>query len=304
LWHGLRLAALFERKVSRPMMKPLLSSCLFALLIVACDTRPATEGAPSATATPPTTPPATAMATGAATAATGPMPQVDPLETEIVAATNKWNDALTRHDADALKNIYASKLRLYTIETTRDDAVKTKADAFKTTGKDYTQSISYLEVDVRKKAEPRAVFNKKWTAGGKEQQVRASLTFTKEAGKWMIKEESDAPSDQRRLRAAQNADGCEALVQKLASSTPEAKRILTSPTNPAKGHLSNGTRIGGGPPEQDKYSIAVHETHDDHYATLMWIDVDPKTGAMTSALDDKPLQGSPDLVEKVKAACK
>jgi hypothetical protein len=185
---------------------------------------------------------------------------------------------------------------------TRDKAVSTKADAFKGI-KDYTQSISFLELDTRKKDEPRALFNKKWTENGKESQVRASLVFAKEGGRWVVKEESDAPTDQRRQRAAQNADGCESLVQKLASSTPEATQILGSNPDPSKGHLSTGTRIGRGPPERASYSIAIHENHTDRIVTLMWIDVDPKTGAMTAAVDDRPLHGSAELVEKVKTAC-
>ena len=134
-------------------------------------------------------------------------------------------------------------------------------------------------------------------------QVRASLIFAKEGGRWVIKDEGDAPSDARRMRAAQNMDGCESVVQQLASSTPEAMRVLGGQTDPANGHLSNGTRLGGGPPETPYYSVAIHENHTDRIVTMMWIDVDPKTGATTDAITNAPLKGSPDLVEKVKVAC-
>lgn len=278
---------------------------LLSLALVACDTKPMETSSSSGGGSTPS-----ATSTGAATptpapspTALGAPPKPSPVEEEIAALTKKWNDALAKRDAKALEGVYASNVRLYTVEMTRDKAVKTKASAL-TAAKDYTQSIAAVEFDVRKKDEPKALFNKKWTQNGAEQQVRASLVFTKEGGKWLIKEESDAPSDARRLRAAQDADSCESLVQKLAASTPEALRILGTRPDPSKGHLSNGTRLGGGPPDEPHYSVAIHENHDDHIVTLMWIDVDPKTGAMVSTLDDKPLKGSPDLVDKVKAACK
>jgi ketosteroid isomerase-like protein len=274
------------------MKSAVLASC--ALLLLACeptkvDPAPPASSSPAPTATP----------TAAAVTTPG---KPDPVEDELAKLTKSWNDALAKRDAKALEPLYASNVRLYTVDMTREKAVKTKADILKAS-KDYTQSISFLELDTRKKTHPRALFNKKWTDGGKESQVRASLVFTKEDGKWVIKEESDAPSDQRRARAAQNEDGCESSVMKLASSTPEAMRILGGPIDPAKGHLSNGSRIGGGPPEQPQYSIGIHENHTDRIVTLMWIDVDPKTGAMTDAITNAPLQGSADLVERVKVAC-
>jgi hypothetical protein len=279
--------------VKRTAMK----SALFAsgaLLLLACETTKVDPAPPAASSPAPTNAP---VVTKPATPG-----KVDPVEEEVASVTKAWNDALAKRDAKALEPLYAANVRLYTVEMTREKAVKTKSDILGA-AKDYTQSISFLEIDTRKKTQPRALFNKKWTQNGKEAQVRASLVFVNEGGKWVIKEESDAPSDQRRARAAQNADGCESSVMRLASSTPEAMRILGGPTDPAKGHLSNGSRIGGGPPEQATYSIGIHENHTDRIVTLMWIDVDPKTGAMTDGILNTPLQGSADLVEKVKVAC-
>jgi hypothetical protein len=267
------------------------------LALAACDVQRVDPPPPASSSTAAPTSANKPASTGATAA------KADPIEDEVATLTKAWNDALAKRDAKALEALYAKNVRLYTVDMTREKAVKAKAEAF-ANDKEYTQSIAAVEFDTRKKTEPRALFNKTWKAKGAEQQVRASLVFAKEDGKWVIKEESDVPSDQRRMRAAQNADGCESLVQKLASSTPEAMAVLNTPTNPAKGHLSNGTRIGGGPPEQQTYSIGIHENHSDRIVTMMWIDVDPKTGAMTSVMDpDKPLKGAPDLVEQVKKAC-
>lgn len=276
-----------------------MKSALFAsavLLLLACEQTKVDPPAPAPVVTP------SAAPTAAMPTAAGAAPKADPVEAEIATLTKTWNDALAKRDAKALEPLYAKNVRLYTVDMTHDKAVKTKADILGA-AKDYTQSISFLEIDTRKKTEPRAFFHKKWTQGGKEQQVRASLVFAKEGGRWVIKDESDAPSDALRMRAAQNADGCESMVQRLASSTPEAMRVLGGQTDPANGHLSNGTRIGGGPPDTPYYSIAIHENHTDRTVTMMWIDVDPKTGAMTDAIQNTPLQGSADLVERVRVAC-
>lgn len=280
-----------------------MKSALFAaavVLLVACEQTKVDPPAPTPVVTPSAAPTNAAPTAAPATAAAAP--KADPVEAELATLTKKWNDALAKRDAKALEPLYASNVRLYTVDMPREKAVKTKADILNAS-KDYTQSIAVLEIDTRNKTEPRALFNKKWTQGGKEQQVRASLIFAKEGGRWVIKDEGDAPSDARRMRAAQNMDGCESVVQQLASSTPEAMRVLGGQTDPANGHLSNGTRLGGGPPETPYYSVAIHENHTDRIVTMMWIDVDPKTGATTDAITNAPLKGSPDLVEKVKVAC-
>lgn len=288
-------------------MKAFAVSSAFALtfVLLACDSRPIDQ-TPSPT---PTTAPSAAPAMPLSkpqgtTTQTNTAAKPDPVENEVLAVTRKWNEALAKRDAKALDGLYAKKVRLYLVDMPRENAVKAKADALEK-AKDYTQSISFVEIDTRKKPEPKALFHKKWTANGKDSLVLASLTFTKEDGKWVIKDESDAPTDQRRARAAANAEGCESLVQKLVTSTAEAQALLNGPKDPAHGHNTNGTRLGGGPPESPTYGVAIHENHDDHVATLMWFDVDPKTGNVTTMLDpDKPLKADATLTDKVKAACK
>jgi hypothetical protein len=149
------------------------------------------------------------------------------------------------------------------------------------------------------------LFQKTWTANGKEQSVAGSLRLAKEAGAWVVVEESDAKADALRARgrAAASVDSCEEFVVGVVMSVPEAKRLLAGPTNPAGGHESNGLRIGGGPPDSPTFAVAVHENHATHLVTLAWFDVDPKTGQVT----DSPLGGAqkadPALVKKMIAAC-
>jgi hypothetical protein len=227
---------------------------------------------------------------------------VDRREAEILAVVKRWNDALANRDAALLKAVYGAQVRLYTSSVDRDAAVKMKAAAL-AAAKDYTQSISAIEVDLRAADRPRASFQKKWTAKGKEQAVVGSLVLAQEAGKWVVVEESDAKTDERRARAAASQDSCEALVVGVVASTPEAARLLAGPTNPAGGHSSNGLRIGGGPPDSPTFGVAVHENHADHLATLAWFDVDPKTGKVTDSIDGAEQKADPALVKRMVAAC-
>lgn len=262
------------------------------LALIACDRTPA----PAATTD------AAPAASGATTPTASVAPKANPVEAELLALTKHWNDALAKRDAEALRSVYGANVRLYTNTVARDTAVKTKAAAL-ASAKDYTQSLRAVEIDLRDRERPRATFDKKWTANGKESALLASLVFAKEDGKWVVVEESDVPSDQRRARAEANTESCEGLVVAVAASTPEGTRLLGAPTNPSGGHASNGLRVGGGPPESPTYSVAFHENHDDHLATLAWFDVDPKTGKVVNTNDDTVQAPDAALVAKMKTAC-
>lgn len=247
---------------------------------------------------------AAATAAGPATA-TQPTRAVaraaNPIEAEIVTLTRRWNDALAKRDAQALASVYGARVQLYDKSIDRAATLKAKAAAL-ASAKDYTQAISAVEVDLRDAARPKAVFDKKWVANGKADIVRGSLAFAKEGEKWVIVEESDAKTDDRRARVAMK-DTCESLVVGLVMSNAEVTRLVNGPTNPAAGHASNGLRIAGGPPESPTYAVAVHESHADRLVTLGWFDVNPKTGVVTDAIDGSPQKVDPVLVEKVKATC-
>jgi hypothetical protein len=306
-----------ELRYGSNVMPPSLRSFFFVVClaptVVGCS-RASTSGTPegeppvgsaaTAPAAPTAAPAAPAAAPGApaaAPAAVAPR-KVDPREAEIVAVVKRWNDALATRNTSLLKTVYGAQVRLCTKAIDRDAAIKAKAAAL-AAAKDYTQSISAVEVDLRESDRPRTSFQKKWTANGKEQTVVGSLVLAKEAGTWVVVEESDAKTDERRARAAASQDSCEALVIGVVSSTPKAASLLAGPTNPAGGHSSNGLRIGGGPPESPTFGVAVHENHADHLVTLAWFDVDPKTGKVTDSLDGEEQKAGPALVQKMMAAC-
>jgi hypothetical protein len=282
-------------------MQPSLRSFCFVVClaptVVACS-RPTTRSAPEAG------PPAgsAAVAPAAAPPVAAAPPKVDPREAEILTVVKRWNDALATRNPLLLKTVYGAQVRLYTSTVDRDAAIQAKVAAL-AAAKDYTQSIGAVEIDLRAADRPRASFQKKWTSNGKAQTVVGSLVLAKEAGDWVVVEESDAKTDERLARAAASMDSCEAFVIGVVSSTPKASRLLAGPTNPAGGHPSNGLRFGGGPPESPTFAVALHENHADRLVTLAWFDVDPKTGKVTDLLEGGEHKADPALVRKMVAAC-
>lgn len=98
------------------------------------------------------------------------------------------------------------------------------------------------------------------------------------------------------------AGACEEAIADVVFGTEPAATLLRAPMPP---DVRMGMRVGARPPEQPVYSVAIHEVHSDHLATLAWFDVDPKTGAMIeSGAGDRPLLVPPALGHRVVAACR
>lgn len=228
-------------------------------------------------------------------------PKEAKLDDELAALTRKWNDALAKRDADALKPLYGAKVRLYEDAVDRDAVVKRKAAAF-ATAKDYTQSISALEIDLRDAKKPKAAFDKKWTQQGKTSSVRGSLAFANEGGSWVIVEESDAKTDAKRARALSktSADACEAAVFAVVESTARGKELLATPL----GAGSNwGMRFDNTPPST-VYSVAIHESTPERLVTYGWFEVDAKSGVVKSTMpEDEVVRADAAAVAKMQKAC-
>lgn len=258
---------------------------LLFLLLVACKsesiatttTTPAeTSTSSSATATPPAPKPSASVAVVEAAAP----PTVDE---QLIALTQRWNDALARHEAGALDAVYGAHVTLYGTTVDRAAAIAAKKAAL--TG-DYTQSIASILVTKGDPEHPHAVFDKTWTNHGKESKVRASLAFAKEGGRWVVVEETDAKTE------AKLADeSCLGLVHKVVLSTDDAATYRKAPY---------GTMYVCGPPECDTFQIAAIRIGQD-LERLASFDVDQKKGTVSHAGIE--LKADPQLVARMKAAC-
>ncbi|HYQ04944.1 MAG TPA: hypothetical protein VER96_39985 [Polyangiaceae bacterium] len=213
-------------------------------------------------------------------------------------AVDRWNDLHRARDAQGLAAIYADKVEFYGQQLPKQRVLAMKASAFEK-APDFTQSVSGLKITKPSADRARAEFTKSWTQGGKTSTTTAVLELSRTDGSFKVTKETDGPSEARKNAAAEG--GCEKAIIDLVLHTEPAKGMLMSPM-PADVRM--GMRFGSEPPEQPVYSVAVHEVHEDHLATLAWYDVDPKTGTMSESGTETHFQVDPTLAQKVVAACK
>jgi hypothetical protein len=219
------------------------------------------------------------------------------------AAVARWNDALAKHDVEALRSVYADSIEFYGTPMPRDQVLKMKQEAFAQTP-DFTQGIQNVRIVPLVSKRLRADFDKSWSGGGHETQVPSILELEQMDGQYRVVAEDDLASNSVRNRSANLAvHRCEESIVSLVASNPRAHALLSGPVNPDAGHRSNGLRIERGPPEEKVYTVAVHESHDTHLVTLGRYTVDPKTGRMIDAFDEKPAAGDARVAAQVVAAC-
>jgi ketosteroid isomerase-like protein len=243
--------------------------------------------------------PAPSPGTAAAGSPTKPdASPTDPRESVVRA----WNDALTRHDLDALAKVYAAHVLFYGTSMTRDACVAAKKQAFERTP-DYRQTLR----DDRVRMDPvdadhvRAHFTKISSVAHKDQAYEATLLLVREGGDWRIGEETDSATDRALARS------CDTAVGALASTTKPAQEFLNTPVSKealAAGFISRGWMVFPPPAPGAPYSVAFHSNFPDHMANELFVDVDPKTGAASQADGTEPLKVHPALQAAVVAACK
>jgi hypothetical protein len=253
---------------------------LLALMLVACRSESVATTTPTETAAASHAPPPQSSSSAVAVAEAAAPPTVDE---QLIALTQRWNDALAQHNADALDAVYGAHPSLY--GTTLDRAAAIAAKRAALTG-DYTQSIASILIVKGDPARPHAVFDKTWTNHGKQSSVRASLAFAKEGGRWVVVEETDSKTE------AKLADeSCLGLVHKVVLSTDDAATYRKAPY---------GTMYVCGPPECDTFQIAAIRIEHD-LERLASYDVDQKKGVVSHA--GVELKADPQLVSRMKAAC-
>jgi ketosteroid isomerase-like protein len=242
-----------------------------------------------------------AEAEGAALAhPASPPPQAETPEAPPDSVVHAWNEALSRHDLEALGALYAAQVLFYGTNLTRDACVQAKREAFRKTP-DYRQKLR----DDRVTIEPidaehvRARFTKISSASGKDHAFEASLVLSHEDGQWRIAEESDQATDSR------HAQTCEDAVMSAAMSTPPARAFLDAPV-PAEavdaGFLSRGGMVYPRNEGETRYTVALHSSFTDRMANEVWLEVDPKTGTVYQ--DTGRVRAEAALESAVVRACR
>lgn len=155
---------------------------LLALALLACKKRETGE-APATDAS--VAPPVTTAAPAPAGSAVSP-------QFVLVLA---WNDALDKHDADALDSIYGATVDYYGSSLPRARVVAAKRAALKA-APTFKQTIRDISFDP---ASPDTVarFLKRSGPAGKLREIRGKLVLREEAGKLRVVAEADEASEKR-----------------------------------------------------------------------------------------------------------
>ena len=225
----------------------------------------------------------------------------DPAPTEPLLAVRAWNRALNARDQAQLEKLYAERVSYYGVDLGRAAVIGKKRAALERAPR-FQQSLSKLEVHELSRADVAVTFTKTWTSDGTDKQtVEALLDLERRQGKYVITRESDTRAEARRRGGLSACD--DAVLQAVAATAP-AKELLGGPVARDRGHSSNGMHIGARPPESTVFSVAIHETHETHLATLAWFEVEPKTGVVRQSVPSRRmLAAPPKLAGRVRLYC-
>lgn len=214
-----------------------------------------------------------------------------------------WNDALVKHDVDALKPLYAPQVKFYTSEMSRAAVLGAKRRALgpKST---FRQEIT-SELEILPSGDGVSVsFNKRSGPAEKLADVRATLVLT--GNPMAIRQERDAASDAR-LAPSDLDDRCGNVVLKIVRAMPAVKKVLAGveaelPKFPER-HMggmgpireADGQLTGG---------LGVHS--DERYEALVWYSVGPNGVLEVTApsASQDPLPVAPADAARVSTTCK
>lgn len=242
------------------MRTPSLCIVLAVAMVVGCHSRTNDHAAAGDAA--PSPPVAKAMADSGLQAASK-----QELAKRIVRS---WNDALDRHDVDALGTLYAPTVAFYGTDTPRAAVLAAKKRALGS-GSTFEQRIaSELDVADAPGGGVEVTFTKRSGRGGKLVDVRAIIVVAGDAA--AITQERDAASDARAER--QRDERCFEAVRGTVSALPAVKRILGK----VEANLGKfpDHRMGGiGPMRVDDGSVtgALGVHSDERFEAMVWYSV-------------------------------
>jgi len=128
------------------------------------------------------------------TAARPSSSQAEPVQLPPEQVLVAWNDALNRHDIEALARFYGPQVRFYGQSKTSTDVAALKQTAL-TKQPNFRQRIDHLRVN---RDGARVVIEfEKWSGPTLGSQASGRVAFETVDGKFLIVEETDAPTEQR-----------------------------------------------------------------------------------------------------------
>jgi hypothetical protein len=122
------------------------------------------------------------------------------------AAVRAWNDALNRHDLDALRVAYASEVMFYGRRMTAAEVIAAKAQAF-AKDPDFRQEVSdFASSEALDTVTIR--FTKAWTAKGVVRRVGGSLGLIRADGHLLVASEMDVATSEAQAKPSWSCGRC------------------------------------------------------------------------------------------------
>jgi hypothetical protein len=124
----------------------------------------------------------------------------------IAEAVKAWNDALNRHDLDALRVAYAPEVIFYGRRMTAAQVIAAKAQAF-AQDPDFRQEVSdFASSEALDTVTIR--FTKAWTAKGVTRRVGGSLGLKRIDGRLLVASETDVVTSEAQAKASWSCGRC------------------------------------------------------------------------------------------------
>jgi hypothetical protein len=217
-------------------------------------------------------------------------------------AVRQWNEALLSRDRDAIERVYANTVSFYGQQRTRSQVVTSKLAALEK-APDFNQTLEEVQIEKRDTDSPVVLFEKHWLANGKPGKVRARLSLRREETRWVVAEETDAPTEARFNQASPYSGACQNAVLQLVVTTAEGRAYLMS-RGPSSDYPANSARFEAF--DWPKPHVAIQENNEGYRVTLAWFQVDLVDLTVTESFSGsrKPLRTQASARAAVKAACK
>lgn len=227
----------------------------------------------------------------------------EPLSPEAQAAlktVRAWNDALDRHDLDALRGLYASTVRFYGQDRSNAAVIAAKRAAFAKEPAFRQEIVGEITLSLNlgvftasflKVAGPPTAFLA----------INAKLGVKAVDGKFLVVEETDEVSMKKELGADTD---CATKVSEVLDSLPEVKRAEEGALDEIR-RSDGGWRMGGiGPTEDGEggFTAQVGIFTEDRLDTRYWYSVDRK-GQLSVTTSAGPAEIPREALRSVKAAC-
>jgi hypothetical protein len=222
---------------------------------------------------------------------------------EARAVVLAWNTALDKHDIVALAGLYAPRVKFYGAgEVTFSALIEGKKRALGKGSTFHQQIVSDLDIAKGDGDSIDVRFTKR-SGAPTLSDVRARLVLARgDAGKLLIVEETDEPSDARAQKRA--ARGCAEIAADVVNDLPQVKKLVADVRKELPKYPDR--HFGGiGPLDEDDggFTIGIGVHHPDRYEGLVWYTV-KRDGTLTGTAMGEDLDIPAAKKAEVARACK